>query len=122
MGQKPSHPELLDWLAAELVDRGWSIKAMHRLMVTSSTYRMVERPAAATPSGSIRTNVYLHRMNVRRLEAEAIRDVAAGGLRPARADDVRAERADAPDQLHGRPRPSRHDRARSTATAGEAST
>ena len=44
MGRKPSHPELLDWLAAELVSRGWSLKAMHRLMVTSSTYRMVERP------------------------------------------------------------------------------
>ena len=46
MGRKPSHPELLDWLAAEFVARGWSIKAMHRLIVTSSTYRM-----ASTPQG-----------------------------------------------------------------------
>ena len=46
MGQKPSHPELLDWLAAELVDSGWSMKAMHRLMVTSSTYRMSSVPEA----------------------------------------------------------------------------
>ena len=73
MGQKPTHPELLDWLAAEFVGRGWSIKAMHRLMVTSSTYRMV-----SVPQGDAErldpTNAYLHRMNVRRLEAEAIRD------------------------------------------------
>ena len=84
MGQKPTHPELLDWLAAELVDRGWSIKAIHRLMVTSSTYRMssirrreLERLDPA--------NLYLHRMNVRRLEAEAIRDAiltVSGRLEP----------------------------------------
>ncbi len=40
MGRTPSHPELLDWLAAELVGRGWCLKALHRLMVTSSAYRM----------------------------------------------------------------------------------
>ncbi len=73
MGQKPNHPELLDWLAGEFLARGWSMKAMHRLMVTSACYRM---------SGTLRAdadrldpaNVYLHRMNVRRLEAETIRD------------------------------------------------
>ncbi len=73
MGRKPSHPELLDWLAAEFVARGWSIKEMQRLMVTSSTYRMASVPNEVAerldPS-----NTYLHRMNVRRLEAEAIRD------------------------------------------------
>jgi hypothetical protein len=73
MGQKPSHPELLDWLAAEFVARGWSVKAMHRLLVTSSAYRMSSAPQGESerldPS-----NVALHRMNVRRLEAEAIRD------------------------------------------------
>src|SRR6185295_9844918 len=40
-GTRPSHPELLDWLAAEFMARGWSMKAMHRLILTSSTYRMV---------------------------------------------------------------------------------
>jgi hypothetical protein len=74
MGQVPSHPELLDWLAAELVARAWSIKAIQRLIVTSSAYRMSSRPREEAerldPS-----NVYLHRMNVRRLEAEAIRDL-----------------------------------------------
>jgi mono/diheme cytochrome c family protein len=73
MGRKPSHPELLDWLAAEFVDRGWSVKAMHRLMVTSSTYRMASVPQDDAERLDP-TNALLHRMNVRRLEAEAIRD------------------------------------------------
>ena len=38
-GEKPTHPELLDWLAVEFMDRNWSMKAMHRLIVTSSAYR-----------------------------------------------------------------------------------
>jgi hypothetical protein len=73
MGQKPSHPALLDWLAGELVEEGWSKKAMHRLMLTSSTYRMSSVPEASAEQLDP-TNRYLHRMNVRRLEAEAIRD------------------------------------------------
>ncbi len=73
MGQKPSHPELLDWLARQFVARGWSLKAIHRLMVTSSTYRMksVLNPEAERIDP---TNMYLHRMNVKRLEGEVIRD------------------------------------------------
>ena len=43
LGDKPSHPELLDWLAAEFVESGWSIKAMHRHIVLSSTYQMSKR-------------------------------------------------------------------------------
>ena len=39
-GKPPSHPELLDWLAVELMDRNWSMKAIHRLIVTSNTYRL----------------------------------------------------------------------------------
>ncbi len=85
MGRKPTHPELLDWLASEFVERGWSLKAMHRLMVTSSTYRMV-----STPQGDAErvdpTNQLLHRMNVRRLEAESIRDsllAVSGRLEPS---------------------------------------
>ena len=73
MGQKPSHPELLDWLAGELVSRGWSLKAMHRLIVTSTAYRM-SSSLQADAERLDPSNVYLHRMNVRRLEAEAIRD------------------------------------------------
>jgi hypothetical protein len=73
MGQQPSHPELLDWLAAEFIARGWSQKAMHRLIVTSSAYRMSSalRPEAERLDPS---NGFLHRMNVRRLEGETIRD------------------------------------------------
>jgi hypothetical protein len=82
MGRKPSHPELLDWLATELVDRGWSIKALQRLIVTSSTYRMTSAPSGEAERLDPE-NLYLHRMNVRRLEAEAVRDgllAASGGL------------------------------------------
>lgn len=72
-GKPPSHPQLLDWLAAELMARGWSMKAMHRLIVTSSTYRMASTPdprnARVDPD-----NVYLWRMPSRRMEAELVRD------------------------------------------------
>jgi mono/diheme cytochrome c family protein len=72
-GDRPSHPELLDWLAAELVKRGWSWKAMHRLILLSNTYRQAslfdERAAAKDPE-----NRLLWRMNPRRLEAEPLRD------------------------------------------------
>ncbi len=73
MGEPPSHPDLLDWLASRFIAEGWSIKAMHRLMVTSSTYRMRSLPVAGAERVDP-TNRLLHRMNVRRLEAEAIRD------------------------------------------------
>jgi cytochrome c553 len=80
MGRMPSHLELLDWLAAELVGHGWSIKAMHRQMVTSTTYRMASFPEENAERIDP-TNNLLHRMNVRRLEAESIRDslLAASG-------------------------------------------
>jgi hypothetical protein len=74
MGRAPTHPELLDDLAAQFIAGGWSIKALHRLCVLSSTYRMA---SAAQDSAAERldpNNEALHRMNVRRLEAEAIRD------------------------------------------------
>jgi hypothetical protein len=82
MGMTPSHPELLDFLATELVKNGWSLKHMHRLMLDSNTYRMSSavQPQALTIDP---TNKLLHRMNVRRLEAEAIRDcvlAVAGSL------------------------------------------
>jgi cytochrome c553 len=73
MGQNPSNPELLDWLASEFVASGWSVKAMVRLIATSSTYRMssIPNPLAERLDP---TNTYLHRMNLRRMEAEVIRD------------------------------------------------
>jgi hypothetical protein len=72
-GQPPSHPALLDWLAAEFMDRGWSMKAMHRLMVTSAAYRMASTPDAADLAIDC-DNRYLWRMPSRRLEAEVVRD------------------------------------------------
>jgi hypothetical protein len=73
MGAEPSHPELLDWLATELIARGWSLKAMHRLMVTSATYRQSSRgnPAAAVADPE---NLLLAHQNRQRLDGEAIRD------------------------------------------------
>ncbi|QDT41620.1 Planctomycete cytochrome C [Gimesia alba] len=73
LGERPTHPELLDWLAVQFVEQGWSIKSMHRLIMLSSTYQMSTRYnaelAAVDPE-----NRLLWRMNRRRLEAEAIRD------------------------------------------------
>src|SRR5438552_3436181 len=76
-GQKPTHPELFDWLAVELVDSGWSMKHLHRLIVTSNAYRMQSNPAARSASKGHHIdpeNHYLWRMNPRRMEAEAVRD------------------------------------------------
>jgi hypothetical protein len=73
-GTPPTHPELLDWLAVEFVDCGWSVKAMHRLIVTSATYRqsssLTEDRLALDP-----TNLLLSRAQRPRLEAEIIRDL-----------------------------------------------
>jgi hypothetical protein len=73
MGQLPTHPELLDWLAALLRDGGQSLKQLHRLLVTSATYR---QSSAVDPKAAVvdANNLYYGRMNRRRLEAEAIRD------------------------------------------------
>jgi hypothetical protein len=85
MGQPPTHPELLDYLAAEFVRRGWSVKQMHRLMLLSSAYRMSSRPDD-TATRLDPENRLLSRMSVRRLEAEAVRDAilaVSGRLNPA---------------------------------------
>ena len=72
-GGLPSHPLLLDWLAAELIHSGWSLKHLHRLIVLSSTYR---QSTAAQPQGMARDagNRWLWRFAPRRLEAEIVRD------------------------------------------------
>jgi Protein of unknown function (DUF1553)/Protein of unknown function (DUF1549) len=72
-GQPPTHPKLLDWLAAELVERHWSLKELHRLIVTSATYRMDTGPDPADAARDA-DNRYLWRMNPRRMTAEAVRD------------------------------------------------
>ncbi len=72
-GSRPSHPELLDWLATEFVRRGWSFKAMHRLIMTSSAYRQSSR-AAADVLGVDPGNRLLSRFPLQRLDADALRD------------------------------------------------
>jgi len=74
-GKAPTHPELLDWLAVEFMDRGWSMKAMHRLIVTSQAYALQSTAAADDPRRKLDPdNVYLWRANTRRMEAEIVRD------------------------------------------------
>jgi mono/diheme cytochrome c family protein len=75
-GGRPSHRELLDWLAAELVARDWSLKAMHRLVCTSHAYRQrsVEVPDAAAAVAIDADNRLLWRQSPRRLDAESLRD------------------------------------------------
>lgn len=72
-GAAPTHPELLDWLATEFMARGWSIKAMHRLLLTSSTYRQASTNHAASRQLDP-DNHLLWRQRLRRLEAETLRD------------------------------------------------
>ena len=72
-GKPPSHPALLDWLAAELMEESWSLKHLHRLIVTSSTYRMSSKGDAASAAIDP-DNIWLWRMNSRRMEAETVRD------------------------------------------------
>jgi len=74
LGEAPTHPELLDYLATEFVRQGWSLKKMHRLMVLSSAYRVASRPDDPTAERLDPQNRLLHRMPIRRLEAESIRD------------------------------------------------
>jgi hypothetical protein len=81
MGEAPTHPQLLDWLSVEFMNRGWSIKAMHRLMMTSDAYQMTsafEEPAGAEKDPE---NQYLWRFRIQRLDAEVVRDaiLSAGG-------------------------------------------
>jgi len=80
MGQLPTHPELLDWLAVEFRDSGGSFKHLHRLIVMSATYRQSSMTLSEF-SKIDSTNRYLWRMNRRRLEAEELRDaiLAASG-------------------------------------------
>jgi hypothetical protein len=88
-GEKPTHPELLDYLATELIRQGWKLKAIHRLIVTSATYRQASLPTSnptvektlAVDAG----NKLLWHARIKRREAEAIRDAAlqvSGQLNP----------------------------------------
>src|SRR5262249_16407742 len=84
-GERPTHPELLDWLASEFIARGWSVKKLHKLIVTSATYQQSSAydVKAAKQDADDRL---LWRFAPRRLEAEAVRDAmlaSAGRLNDA---------------------------------------
>jgi hypothetical protein len=72
-GARPTHPQLLDWLALELVENGWQMKPIHRLLVLSATYRQ-SSANAAEPQMNDAENHYLWRMNSQRMQAEVVRD------------------------------------------------
>ena len=74
LGQVPSHPELLDHLAMQFTEKGWSIKSTIKNMVMSKTYRMSSDLTDAKAEDQDPANLLLHRMNLRRLEGEVIRD------------------------------------------------
>ncbi len=92
MGERPTHPQLLDWLATEFVDSGWSLKHMHRLIMNSSTYRQSARAAATRRPGAGGShedardadpfNRLLGRFPSSRIEGEVVRDsaLAVAGL------------------------------------------
>jgi hypothetical protein len=73
LGQRPSHPELLDWLATELVRQGWSAKKMHKAIMTSTVYRQSSRRTPAQDAVDS-ANALFGRYPLRRLDAEALRD------------------------------------------------
>ncbi len=122
MGARPTHPELLDWLANELVANGWRQKPLHRMMVLSNTYRQasVPNPNAATMEKDPR-NRFLWNYSRRRLQAEELRDAmlqSAGLLNlerfgPSVIPPIEAELVNLlykPDQWAVTPDPAQHNR------------
>lgn len=84
-GGRPSHPQLLDWLARKFVDGGWKLKDIHRLMLTSAVYRQQSNVRNAIAEEQDSDNRLLWRGNSRRLDGESIRDamlVVSGALNP----------------------------------------
>ena len=74
MGERPTHPELLDWLASTFMQKGWSVKEMHRLMMLSSTYQMESRGHFEQNAKLDPQNHFFWKMNRKRLEAEVLWD------------------------------------------------
>ena len=84
-GALPTHPKLLDWLAEEFIQGGWSIKKMHKAIMLSQTYQRSSRTENAAANAVDPGNDLLWRQNLRRLEAEALRDTVlsiSGSLNP----------------------------------------
>jgi hypothetical protein len=96
LGERPTHPELLDWLASDFVAGGWRLKRLHKLIVTSTAYRQQSRRTPAAESADP-DNRLLGRMPIRRLEAEIVRDA------------VLATAGKLNDKLYGKPVPVMED-------------
>lgn len=103
LGTPPSHPELLDWLAGRFMDDGWSFKKLHRLIVTSATYRQSsERPTDEHLAELDPQNVLLWRHNPRRLSSEEIHDcfiTASGEMGPGKRAIYKTVKRNALDPL-----------------------
>jgi len=119
-GEAPTHPELLDWLAVEFAERGWSLKQMHRLIMLSNTYRS---SSVAGPESLQKDpqNLYLSRMNRRRLDGDALRDTilavagtlnlkmgGVGVIPPLTREEILAARM--PQLWPANPDPAEHNR------------
>ena len=136
-GERPTHPELLDWLAGELIRDGWRLKPIHKLIMTSAVYRAGRRDRRRPMAGSTPRTPRSGASAPRRLEAEAIRDamLAVSGrldptmYGPGTLDERQQRRSvyftvkrsqlipmmmlfDAPDALQGIGRPARRRRSR----------
>ena len=74
LGEKPSHPELLDWLASDFMENGWSLKHLHRRILTSQTWKQISRRTDPAGQRIDPDNRLLSRQNTRRIEAEVLRD------------------------------------------------
>src|SRR5207245_3566725 len=72
LGERPTHPELLDWLASEFMAGGWRLKPLHKLMVMSTTYRQSSRNDASLRNDP--DNKFFARFKMQRLDAETLRD------------------------------------------------
>ena len=86
-GTPPTHPELLDWLATELIANGWRLKPMHKLMVMSSAYQMSSVGSPEAAESDLANDLFTH-FELRRLDAEEIRDTDFGGERQFQPEDA----------------------------------
>ncbi|NBV52597.1 MAG: DUF1549 domain-containing protein [Verrucomicrobia bacterium] len=99
LGEPPSHPELLDWLSAEFMEKGWDQKAMHRLILTSAAYRRSsQHPSPKDGQLKDPQNVLLWRFQPQRLEAEQIRDAVFTAC-----GDLKTDKQAGPSVVYGEP-------------------
>ncbi len=109
LGERPSHPELLDWLADEFMANGWSLKRLHKLIMMSSVYRQSSRGGDSQRRADP-ANLLYSRKPIIRLDAEIVRDrmlVASGAIKPDLFGPAVAVKADAEGQVIEAAEPSR---------------